>query len=140
MIINFFKPTYWFTFEYAAVDGLGGKIVFATFLILLLIGIFSRIVAVHRTEDRYMKQVGQKFATLFITMSLLGIMVFFFSFQHISFFGGRFWYLFWMIGTAAWLVKLITFVKKEIPEKRKRDLERREKMKYMPKRKKKKKK
>jgi hypothetical protein len=137
MIINFLKPTYWFTFEYAAVDGIGGKIIFATFFVLLVIGVFSRIVAAHRTEDKYMKRVGEKFSNLFITMSLLGIVVFFFSFQHISFFGARFWYLFWVIGVVAWLLAIVRFIKNEVPEKRRKDLEHVEKMKYMPRRKKK---
>ena len=140
MITTFLKPTYWFTFDYANVDGTGGKIVFGVFFVLLLIGIFSRIVALHRTEDRYMKEIGQRFSNLLITMSLLGMMFFFFSFERIRFFGGRFWYLFWIIGTAYWLFHLIRYVKKEVPHKRSKDLEHVARMKYMPPRKKKKKK
>lgn len=138
MITTFLKPSYWLSFDFAIVDGVGGRVVFAGFLVLLLIGIFSRIVAVHKTEDRYMKEAGLRFATLFITMGLLGLMFFFFSFEHIRFFGARFWYLLWLIGSVTWFVFLVRFVKKEIPYKRARDLERVAKLKYMPKKKKKK--
>ncbi len=140
MIINFLKPSYWFSFDYAVVDGVGGKIVFATFLVLVLIGIFSRMVAEHKTDDKYMKIVGRKFSNIFVTMGFVGMLFFFFSFEHISFFGARFWYLIWLIGVAVWIFYLVRFVRKDVPEKRKKDLAHVERMKYMPPRKKKKKK
>jgi len=120
----------------ANVDSIPGKMLFGFFVLVLLFGVVARIVALHRTEDRYLKQIGGKLAMMCTTMGFLGIVLFFFSFENIRLFGGRFWYPIWAIGLLVWIVTLVRFIQKEVPHMRERDQKRKDQMKYMPARKK----
>lgn len=135
-ILNYFNPIGWLSIQPANVDSVLGKIVFSVFVVIALFGLVSRLVTLHKTTDRYMKQIGEKISFLCITMGLSGIILFFFSFENITLFGGRFWYPIWSLGLIIWIIFLVRFIKKEVPAMRDRDLKRMNQMKYMPSRKK----
>ncbi len=126
------NPLYWLTTQSANVNGLLGKILFGVFLSLFILGIVSRIVAKHRTEDRYLKLVGQKFGILFVSAGLLGMLLFFFSFEAILFFGARFWYPILFIGFVVWFVNILRFIRREVPSMKARELQSKARSKYMP--------
>lgn len=129
---SFLQPSYWFSMTPPEVGGLLGNIVFGVFVVVLILGIIGRIVVDRRGDDRYRKEIGSRISSLFITMGLLGVVLFFFSFEEIQLFGARFWYLIWVIAVLVWTFFIVRFVKRDIPEKRTREIALREQAKYLP--------
>jgi len=135
-ILPLLNPLFWLSMEPLNVDGLAGKLVFGFFLFLVLFGVVSRMLAQHKTKDRYMKHIGFRLGHMSMTMGLVGLVLCFFSYELIRFFGARFWYPVWAVVFMVWLVKTILYMKKEVPSMRLRDDIRKNLMKYMPHRKK----
>ncbi|PJA45094.1 hypothetical protein CO174_04635 [Candidatus Uhrbacteria bacterium CG_4_9_14_3_um_filter_50_9] len=134
------NPNYWFTIEAPLVTGLMGNVLFGVFALCFLLGIVTRVVASNRTKDLYVQKLGQRAGTLFVTMGLLGVVLFFFSYERIQFFGGRFWYPLWLVGLIVWLLVLVRYARRDIPAMRERDMNRKSVSKYLPAKKKKRKK
>jgi hypothetical protein len=137
MFNNFLDPSYWFTLQPALVGGTSGKIIFVFFALLFVLGIVARIVSSNRTDDRHIREVIERGATLLVTMGILGAVLYFFSFEQIRLFGSRFWYLFWLIGIIVWGFFLLRFVRRTIPELRAHESLKAEQKKYFPPRRKK---
>lgn len=116
----------------ANVGGLIGKGLFGFFLALVLIGVVCRIVLMKKTNDRYLKMIGKKFATFCLTTGLLGVVLYFFSYEEIRLFGARIWYPLWVIGFIAWGVVLVRFTTKDVPALREKNMKQSAKTKYIP--------
>lgn len=136
MLNNFINPSFWFTLQPAEVGGLVGNSIFVFFLLLCVLGIVARIVSAQK-EDRFMRLLGNRIGTSLITMGFLGVCLYFFSFERIRLFGSRFWYLVWVIGLIVWVIYLVRYAKKTLPEMEAKDFNRTERRKYFPSRKKK---
>lgn len=134
MFSNLLDPSYWFTLRPAEVGGTSGTILFVVFVLMFVAGIVARIVAANKTDDRYLRDMGERVATLLITMGLLGIVLYFFSYERIRLFGSRFFYAFWLIGIFAWGYVLVRFAHRTVPQMRQRDSLRAEQRKYFPQR------
>ncbi len=126
------NPLYWFSFQPAAVDSLFGKILLGVFLALFLLGIISRMVLEQRTHDRYVILAGKRLITCFITMGFIGLVLYFFSYENISVFGARFWYVIWFLGLIVWSVLLARFITRDIPALREKNQRDHAKSKYIP--------
>lgn len=133
---SLFSPLFWFTLQPASVGGLTGQVIFAFFVLLFVLGIVARIVSSQKQTDKYMRLFGQRVGVLLITMGLLGVLLYFFSYERIRFFGARFWYLFWLIGCFVWGIVLVRFVRTSIPAMKQKEGIRSELRKYFPPRKK----
>ncbi|MBI5793738.1 hypothetical protein HZA87_01450 [Candidatus Uhrbacteria bacterium] len=133
----FLQPTYWLTMNPPEVGGLLGSVTFVVFVFVFILGIVGHLVADRRGSDRFMREVGHKIATLFVVMGLLGVLLFFFSFEEIRLFGARFWYLVWAIGLLMWVFLIFRYVKWTVPTMRERETLRHANQKYLPGRKKK---
>ncbi len=126
-----------FTLDPAPVGGLLGQIILGFFLVMFVIGIVVHIRASNRdVVERYVRQMASRTAALFITMGILGVLIYFFSFEQVRFFGARFWYLLWLIGLVFWAWQIIRFVKRDVPALKARDDHRAMAARYMPPRKK----
>lgn len=136
MTLSSIHPELWFTLSPASVDGVYGKVLFGFFVVLFLVGIVCRIVLIHSAKDRYMKMIGERLSAFFLSMGFVGMVLFFFSYEGIRFFGARFWYVLWFILGVVWTVSLVRFVSKEVPQKREQHLRQHAKSKYLPGRKK----
>ncbi len=129
---SFFQPMYWLTLQPPEVGGLLGGLVFGLFVLFLVFGIIGRIVVDRKGDDRYKRDVGSRISSLLVTMGLLGVILFFFSFEGIQLFGARFWYPLWVLATLVWVFFLVRYVKRDIPAKREREERLREQGKYLP--------
>ncbi len=123
---------YWLTLQPPEVGGLLGGLVFGFFVLFLVFGIIGRIVVDRKGDDRYKRDVGSRISSLLVTMGLLGVILFFFSFEGIQLFGARFWYPLWVLATLVWVFFLVRYVKRDIPAKREREERLREQGKYLP--------
>ncbi len=128
----FLQPSYWFTLQPPEVGGLLGNILFVIFVAFLVLGIIGRIVVDRRGDDRYKKEVGGRVSNLLVTMGVLGVILYFFSFEGIRLFGARFWYPLWIIAVCVWGFFLVRFVMREIPSRRKREEALKAQTKYLP--------
>lgn len=129
---SFFQPTYWLTLQPPEINGLLGNAFFSVFVAFLILGIIGRIVVDRRGNDRYKKEIGGRISALLVTMGILGVILFFFSFEEIQLFGARFWYPVWVVATFVWIFFLIRFVKRDVPAKRAREESLKEQGKYLP--------
>lgn len=129
---SFFQPTYWLTLQPPEVGGLAGNVLFGVFVAFLVLGIIGRIVVDRRGDDRYKKEVGSRISSLLVTMGILGVILYFFSFEEVQLFGARFWYPLWIIATLVWVFFLVRFVKRDVPAKRAREESLRAQAKYLP--------
>lgn len=123
---------YWLTLQPPQVGGLAGSILFGVFVAFFILGIVGRIVVDRKGNDRYKKEVGSRISSLLITMGLLGIILFFFSFEEVQLFGARFWYPLWIIATLVWVFFLVRFVQRDVPAKRAREESLKAQGKYLP--------
>ncbi len=131
---------YWFTMQPANVGGIQGKILFGVFLAVFIFGIVAKIVTTYKTEDKYVKLMGERISSLLVSMGLVGVLLYFFSFERIWMFGARFWYVIWVAIFLIWLYYIVRYIKKDIPSMRMLRITRERKWRYFPPRKKKKKK
>ena len=131
-----FSPSYWLTFEPPAVWTGAGSSLAVIFAGMLVASIVVRRMKVPQAVDRHQANVYRRVSGMLSTMGLLGLLLFFFSFQEIRLFGARFLYLVWVAGAAWWIVSIARYARREVPEARAREIERRERDKYLPKRKK----
>lgn len=132
----FLNPLYWLSLDAANVGNLLGKILLGLFLLLFIVGVVCRIVLIHKSKDRYLKLIGKRLVTCCVTMGLLGVVLFFFSYEGIRFFGARFWYPLWTIGLLGWAISIARFVMKDVPAMREKNVKQHAKSKYIPGRKK----
>jgi len=130
---SLFQPSYWFTMAPPEVGGLIGNLIFVLFIGVLVFGIVGRIVADRKGDDRYVREIGNRISTLLVTMGVLGLILFFFSFEQIELFGARFWYVIWVIAVVVWSVRIVRYVKRDIPDMKARSESLRARAKYLPK-------
>lgn len=114
------------------VNGALGTIVFVVFLLFFVFGIVGRVVTDRRGGDRLVKKMGGKISTLFLTMGLAGIVLFFFSFESVQLFGARLWYPLWVIATLIWVFFVLRFIKRDVPKMREMALQRQTRDQYLP--------
>ena len=132
MNFQLLNPLYWLTLQSANTDGWIGKISFGFFVLLFVFGIVCRMLTTHKTKDRYLKKIGRRSSIFAISMGILGMILFFFSYENIRLFGALFLYLFWAIAFIVWLIVLIKFIVCDIPVLRERDIKEHAKSKYIP--------
>ena len=112
------------------------KVLFAIFAIMLILGAIIRMVGSRRHEDRHVTETFNRFGRLLVTAGVLGLILFFFSYERIPFLSSRFWFLALAGMFVAWTTSIVYYVTKVVPHERKAMDEAKEKTKYIPKKKK----
>lgn len=129
------QPSYWFNNTPPAFGPGAVKTLFIFFAAFLVLGAVIRMVAGRRKEDRHVTETFNRLGRMGVSMGLLGLLIFFFSFEQVPFLGARFWYLFWGIGLIIWISTIVHYVVKIVPMERAHEIAQREKEKYLPKKK-----
>ncbi|MBI4713796.1 hypothetical protein HY771_01250 [Candidatus Uhrbacteria bacterium] len=133
----FLNPSYWLTIQPASVGGTSGKIIFGLFILIFVFGIAARVASSNTDKERHLREFGDRVATMFVTMGILGALLYFFSFEQIRLFGARFWYLLWLVGLVVWCFFLWRFIGRTVPERRAHEESQAQQRKYFPQRRKK---
>lgn len=118
MIAKLFSLSFWFDLTPVAFSPLFERGLFFLFALLAVIATSIRIVARRKTYDRDTTRVFLKVAAMMTTMSILGFIWFFLSYEEIYIFGARFWFLLWILGVAYWSYSIYRFAKYTLPEER----------------------
>ena len=118
MFSNLFSLSFWFDLSPVTFSPLFERGLFLLFAILAVTAAAIRLVARRKTYDRDTTRVFLRIATMMTTMSILGFIWFFCSFEEIYLFGARFWFLLWIIGVGYWSYTIYRFAKYTLPEER----------------------
>ena len=127
------QPAFWLNTNPLALSLASQRLLFIAFAAFLILGAIVRMVAVRRKEDKHVTEVFNRAGRLGVTMGLIGLIIFFFSFEQIPFFGARFWYLFWGLGFLSWTAAIVRYVIRVVPRERSAEVARQEREKYLPK-------
>ncbi|MBU0646531.1 hypothetical protein KJ611_03635 [Patescibacteria group bacterium] len=130
--MNFF--TVWLSIDPPTVTQGIGRGLIVLFILMFLAGLALRVARARQDkEDSYGRELYRRLASLLATMGVLGMILGFMSFENIRFLGGRFWYLIWLVATVIWIFLIVKYIKKQVPMMQARQKEREEKLKYIPK-------
>jgi len=127
-----FSLSFWFDLGSTGLSATYERGFFFLFALLVILGSVSRIVAKNKKDDRFMVRAYKYVGQMFMTMGILGLFWFFFSYEQIYFFGARFWFLVWLLGLIAWIAWIIWYVKIKIPELKDKGVAKVETNKYIP--------
>lgn len=125
--------SFWFDRDPSPLLIASSRLLFAILAIIFTLGVIVRVVATRRTEDRFTLELFRRLGTLCLTMGVIGLVFFFFTYQGIPFLGMRLWFLLWGIGLLVWLGGIMHWVKKVVPAERANIAKRALREKYLPK-------
>jgi len=129
-----FSPSFWFDLTPTAMSPLFDKLFFILFALLVIAASAARMVANNKLEDKYHKIIALRAANIALITGVLGLVLYFFTYEEIQFFGARFWFLILLIGVIVAVVRLVRYAKKVVPVKRKNEQSKAEVNKYLPRR------
>lgn len=133
-MLNIIDPGFWFDLTPVRMGSLFTGGFFVLFAGLIIAGSVARITKRNAEIDKPMKRLLENAAGKATTWGTLGLLWLFLSFEEISFFGSRFWFLFWAAGCGYAVYKLYIHAKKEVPEERLRRAMNSSQNKYLPRR------
>ncbi|MFH1789684.1 MAG: hypothetical protein ABH832_01300 [bacterium] len=129
-ISNLFYINYWFGQPREA-RGIVLVVYISVFLLLIILGIGARVFVAYK-NDRVVKQILRRFSAFGMTMGMIGMMWMFFRQQKIVFLAWRFWVLLWILLAIFWMIRILKYVIKRVPEIRKEQIHEEKRRKYLP--------
>ncbi len=133
---NLFQPSFWFDLTPAPLLASSETFLFGFFGFMILFGVIIRLVASRRSDEPLVIKGFQQVGYVLLVMGIVGLFLFFFSYERIQFMSARFWYLLWAAGTIAWLVHIVRYFTHIVPSKLEAKKIKIEQSKYFPKKKK----
>lgn len=122
---------YWFDSYPGPLAGVFLLAVYGLILTFLLAGAALFVIRRFFIKDTIIRQVARRLNTLTLTLGILLGLFLFFSQSQTPVLGSRFWFLLWLVGGAAWLVKFIYYLLKIVPQQRRWRLEKQKQAKYL---------
>jgi hypothetical protein len=129
-----FSLDFWFRLIPMSMTPVFMRSFFILFSAFVIFGAMANIVAKRKHDDALLVKVYKKIAQLFYGMGWFGLVILFFSYQEIYFFGARFWFLVWGVVLLYWLATIVKFIRIDIPVKRQELASKKEINKYLPRR------
>jgi len=130
-MIRFIQPSFWFDRYPWPFEPIAFWVALAVLILVLLFGIFT-VWRRQRLMDKINQKIWQKFGNLFFSFSVVGLILLFFKQQRLPYLGMRAWLGLWILICLAWLVFIIKFIIKEIPQIKEAKKQRAEIRKYLP--------
>jgi ABC-type transport system involved in multi-copper enzyme maturation permease subunit len=106
------------------------------FTALVILGIIAKVYAVKSNLEKLLRRAVQRAGSLLLTMGLVGLLIYFFTFENVPILSMRVWLLVLLASGIAWAWSIYRYVKVEIPAKREMHAERERLNKWLPKAKK----
>ncbi len=103
------------------------------FLLMIVLGLSFRIMKKTR-QDKFERTVFERATNLHLTLGLLGLLWLFLTFEEISIFGSRFWFLILVGLFVAFMLRLYRYRKFHVPQLRLLEQSKAEANKYLPRR------
>ena len=130
---NIFTLSYWFNLRPVFFVNWASHLLLLFFILLFAGGIFAKMYVVKYKVDKLLKKGIRRVGDSLIVMSLVGFILYFFSYEEIYVFSMRIWYVVWLILFAWWLWTIYQYITVEIPRKRAMQAEREAKQKWFKK-------
>ncbi len=105
------------------------------FGLLFVAGIAAYFVKGKSKQDKLVKRAIGRLGNLAVTMSLVGLLLQFFTFERINVLSMRVLYIFWLIGVGIWFWTIYRYWSVEIPKIRQKRLAEESINKWLPKKK-----
>ena len=128
--MKFFTFTYWFSMNPGALIPWAQKGLIFLIVIFFGLAIYAKYAVKNNALD-LPKITVKRLSSFFITNGIIGLVLLFLTYERISFFSSRFWFLFWGAGIVFYLYHLDKKIKcnKQKKEQYKKEAE---KKKYIP--------
>ncbi|MBI5022990.1 MAG: hypothetical protein HZC05_02395 [Candidatus Magasanikbacteria bacterium] len=130
-IKNIFNLRYWFS-EPPYQNPVAMKVALVFFVLMLAAVVVLAILSQKEKFGAYLKRLFAKIASLFGWMGVTAFILLFFRYEATPFLARRFWYAFWFIGLVVWVVYILRYWYKQVPQKRQRQAEKERLKKYLP--------
>ena len=130
---NIFDLGYWFDLTPVRLSPAFEIGFFVIFALMLVAGLAMRVMKKART-DKFERMTLEKAINLNFAIGLLGLLWLFLTFEEISIFGARFWFLFLVIIFVVASVRLYRYRKIKVPQLRLLEQSKAEVNKYLPRR------
>jgi len=105
----------------------------ACFSAMVILGIVAKVYGVKAGLDKLVRRAVERAGTLLLIMGLVGLLMYFISYERVPVLSMRALYLVWLFGLGLWAWSLYRYVKIEIPSKRSMAAEREKLTKWLPK-------
>lgn len=126
----------WFEMTPPILDFLTALILLLANAAILVLGIVFLVLASKHSRLDYLRAKGEsKLAGWFLFWSVAGICWTFFAYENISLFGAFFWWPIGLVSSLVWLVFIILYFARTIPRLKASLLKKKEKQKYLPRKK-----
>ncbi len=106
------------------------------FAALVILGVIAKIYAVKSNLEKLLRRAVQRAGNLLLTMGLVGLLLYFFTYENVPILSMRIWLLVLLGSGIAWAWSIYHYVKVEIPAKHGMQAERDRMNKWLPKAKK----
>ena len=124
---------YWFQIQPPAFAAKPSYILLGFFIALIIAAIAVKVYRVkkHDMEKLWRRAYDKIFSSL-LTMGIVGLFMFLFSYEQIPILSMRFLYLIWSAGFILWAYLIYLYITKEIPAKKAMQQQRDEQNKWLP--------
>lgn len=126
---NLLQPSYWLA-EAPQLTPLGLWSMVVLFGVLLVASVVLKIISAK--ADPALARGERQIARLSGWLGLFGLVILFFRYEFVPILSRRFVYLIWLAIAIPGALSIINYFKKQLPETRRREAERRRKEKYLP--------
>ncbi len=130
---NLFSFRYWFDLTPVRLSSAFEVGFFVLFTLMIMAGLAFRIVNKNR-QDKFERIVLERATVLSLTTGSLGLLWLFLSFEEISIFGARFWFLFLVLLFVGLIVRVYRYKRFQVPQLRLLEQSKAEANKYLPRR------
>lgn len=130
---NLFSFRYWFDLTPVRLSSAFEVGFFVLFTLMIMAGLAFRIVNKNR-QDKFERIVLERATVLSLTTGCLGLLWLFLSFEEISIFGARFWFLFLVLLFVGLTVRVYRYKRFQVPQLRLLEQSKAEANKYLPRR------
>jgi hypothetical protein len=116
---DFFQPlftwNYWFQNPGLSFTPALGWVILVVMALLFLAGIDVVVLTRLRVSDKDRRQAFGRIQTWLITMSLVGLALYGATYEGISFFSMRVWFIVWFLGFVYWGYRVVVHLLKVVP-------------------------
>lgn len=130
--LNLFSISYIFNPLPGSFIGNWGKYLMIFFAVLVVAGAVAYVVSTRRQNSPLVRKVFSKISNLLLVMGIIGVLLVFFREQRVYGLSMPIFFFLWIVGAVVWLVFLLRFLFKKLPQKRNEIKRRKAKEKYLP--------
>lgn len=105
------------------------------FALILIIGLIFKTISRRRKISRPDQLVWRRYYHLFAALGALGLLFAGLRYERVYFFAGRFWLIVWLVGFLLWLIFILKYQIKIVPQLKKQLEEKKLFNQYLPKKK-----